>query len=608
MNIFNQSLSNSDNMKMFYLLFLFLGLNLFSLKQVHCGDIETALTGVNKYLEDKPCFTIVGSDQNPTDFSRGVWSVSQDKLDSIDRPLDMCGHVCCDYQVIIIYSLSEINPLWNQFHMYLYINMNEKENPEEINIIQNNVVLFQKRGKFFGFYEKKRNMMEKISVWDGNSFRMNPKRRFEGETLRVGSTILPLFTEVYTLPNGTVFVGEGLENVFMKAITKAGGMELQYVDVLQFGKDMWGGDLGNGSFTGLLKVLLELTNVDATNLQHMCGYVLHPHLICSNSYNYDGVTLALLKEPPAATWMGLITPYHWHAWLGILALLLVTTLVLGTCNRLSLSTGKFDWPLHFLDALNPMAGRPMCIPGFNAAHLGGDKKILGFEVFLITYSLACVVINTGYEGNLKSHLMAEVKPKLINSLVEFVANTHLYKELATVNVETAWIDIALRNSSIIPVRTLPDIMKVRTRKQEESWGDFHTLALEGIAIVNAKINLEYEIRRTMTKTDKSTDIYTIPDYLYGNPFTLHLARMNRFNELLNHRMTQWFEAGMFAIDLKWGLENIDSILLETTMKPVWEPLVLDLFRGLFGLYAIGVTLAFFAYLSEAKPNFKKICK
>ena len=51
--------------------------------------------------------------------------------------------------------------------------------------------------------------------------------------------------------------------------------------------------------------------------------------------------------------------------------------------------------LHFLDALNPLTGRNMTVPGFNAAHLGKEGKILGFEIFLIVYSLACVVINTG---------------------------------------------------------------------------------------------------------------------------------------------------------------------------------------------------------------------
>ena len=581
-----------------------IGIAILAIEEVYGGDIQTALKGAYKYLENQPCFIVAGYDRTPVEWTRGGWSYTHNALDAIDRPLDICGHICCDHQVIIIYSFSEINPLWNQFHMYVYINMNSNENPEDVEIKQNNVVLFQKKGRLFGFYEKKRGKMVKISVWDGEKFWMDEKRDLHGEILRVGSTVLPLYTDVYTLPNGTVFVGDGLENVFMKAITKVDDMELQYVDVLQYGVYMWGAIYDNGSFSGLLKLLLELTNVDATNLQHMCSFVNHRNLICSTTYNYDGNTFALLREPAAASWMGLITPYHWHAWLGIFGLLLVTTLVLATCHRLSLNDTKNDWALHFLDALNPMAGRPMSVPGFNAAHLGRNSKILGFEMFLITYSLACVVINTGYEGNLKSHLTAEVKPTPIKTLTEFVENNHLYKEAASVVVDDGeWIRISLRESSIEKVNTLPDIVDVRARRPDEAWGDFHKLALEGVAIANAKINLEYEIRRTMTKTDGTTDVQIVPQFLYGTPFSLHLARMNKFNDLLNHRVGQWFQAGLFNIHLKWGLENIDSIPLEVPIKPPWEPLQLNLFRVLFGLYAVGIFLALAAFVGE-KPNFK----
>ena len=54
---------------------------------------------------------------------------------------------------------------------------------------------------------------------------------------------------------------------------------------------------------------------------------------------------------------------------------------------------------------------------------------MAFEVFVLFYSLTCVVINTGYEGNLKSHLSTLVKPKPINTLVDFANNADFKKAI-----------------------------------------------------------------------------------------------------------------------------------------------------------------------------------
>ena len=75
--------------------------------------------------------------------------------------------------------------------------------------------------------------------------------------------------------------------------------------------------------------------------------------------------MVLLERPGRR----ILSPYRYEAWIAIVATLILTAIVLGTCNKISDPSGKIDWTLHFLDALHPMCGRNMMLPGFEAKHL-----------------------------------------------------------------------------------------------------------------------------------------------------------------------------------------------------------------------------------------------
>ena len=69
-------------------------------------------------------------------------------------------------------------------------------------------------------------------------------------------------------------------------------------------------------------------------------------------------------------WTGLLRPYTYNAWIAIAITIVVVALILGICLKFSNPDKKTDWTLHFLDALHPMCGRNMMLPGLGAAHLG----------------------------------------------------------------------------------------------------------------------------------------------------------------------------------------------------------------------------------------------
>ena len=105
-----------------------------------------------------------------------------------------------------------------------------------------------------------------------------------------------------------------------------------------------------------------------------CGWFMHPNFDCSTTLFADGILPMLRRPPPSPTWTGIINPYRMEAWIGICVMLVVVTVVLGVCARVVLGKKSIDWTLHFLDALHPVCGRNMLVPGFNAAHLRAETR------------------------------------------------------------------------------------------------------------------------------------------------------------------------------------------------------------------------------------------
>ena len=575
------------------------------------NDVLMALRGAREFFKQdnfnvERCFTITSQEgrvEFQPDFDHGTLFKRFSELDTRRTPLEICTDPCCYRIVVFVNSFKEIDPTWVHHRLFIIVSYNNTENPQDLDTYQDNLILFNKVGRYFGVYYKYRGHMKFLSVWDGEKFSHDVRRDYRGEKLKVGSGILPLFTNVSTLPNGTVRVGDGLENIFFRALVQAEDLELDYWDAFSFSASIWGRYFANnGTHDGLLHMVLDADIVDVTNMQHMCGYYIHPHLQCSHAYYYDSLRFALKLPPPLASWMGLITPYHMDAWLGIAGLLVITTIVLGTCHKLSLG-GKTDWPLHFLDALHPICGRNMAVPGFDAAHLGRNKKILGFEIFLIIYSLACVVINTGYEGNLKSHLMAKQLPVPIQTFDELYNQAGSYKEYFDVRSDGDVMESLIKGNQNPRINRLDEAIVMKPKAPDVSWDDYHLLPLEGYIIHNAVTNLEYQIKRAMTKRDGTTDIQIIPENILLNPITLHLARMSRFNEILNNRLLRWFETGMFLIDFEWGLYYTKSLPLppgtdNSEQNVAWAPLQFDLFRLLIIVYGVGMGIGAAIFILE----------
>ena len=101
-----------------------------------------------------------------------------------------------------------------------------------------------------------------------------------------------------------------------------------------------------------------------------CGVRVHRRMDCSTVFGYDGFAALMQKPKPLPMWLGPILPFDKYSWLAILGVLILATLIMGFCMKFVVKFKRVDWTIHFLDALHPMCGRNMALPGLNASHLG----------------------------------------------------------------------------------------------------------------------------------------------------------------------------------------------------------------------------------------------
>ena len=240
-----------------------------------------------------------------------------------------------------------------------------------------NVRVLSFTNNHYGLFEKLSNVWKIRKIWHGSMrkwVKRTEKPFWQSKQLRVACFMMPPYSEIWTYPNGSQWTGQGLEMSFLKEIANHDEFKVKWIDVLHEEGDLWGGIMPNGTSTGQAKLLYEY-RADTSIGEIFCGFKIdYLHRIsCSYAHTFDGFLTLIQKRKQPENWLGIVTPYTWRSWLFIGLSLFATTLVIMFHNKLT--TDKIDIIMHFLDALNPMAGRPMSQPGFQAKRI---KKYLQF--------------------------------------------------------------------------------------------------------------------------------------------------------------------------------------------------------------------------------------
>ena len=112
------------------------------------------------------------------------------------------------------------------------------------------------------------------------------------------------------------------------------------------------------------------------------------------------------------------------------------------------------------------------------------------------YSLACVVINTGYEGELKSFLTAVIYPEPIKTLKEWATRLDEYNDIVFIDVFEELVINVLESSADEDVRNLPKNKRILGRYT--SFDKYFLLSLERHALVGTIIHNRYYIKADLT--------------------------------------------------------------------------------------------------------------
>ena len=229
-----------------------------------------------------------------------------------------------------------------------------------------------------------------------------------------------------------------------------------------------------------------------------------------------------------------------------------------------------------------------------------SKKILSFEIYLIIYSLACVVINTAYEQTLKSHLTIVKEPKPLETLEEMAIETtgDIVFPAKTLND----FRNILESSPIMKLRTLEadrNVVPMRT-----SYAEVHKETLQGHVVINSEFFERYEIIMQLSYKDKTTDMQIIPQWFTHYYYVFQMPRMSRFEALINKRLFQLRESGLLTELLQRVLDKAEPTPLDEHSEDhedhdmSQKPLKLDMYILLFIAYFAGFLAALIAFVIE----------
>ena len=308
-----------------------------------------------------------------------------DNNESLEKSCSI-NPACCNLVVMQI-TAPVINEPMSLSFFRKYIIISPYSNLHNLSYDAVNVQVIGFHNHHYSILEKPDDVWQVKKIWNGSDWvEVNTKYNLQSRhQLRVAAFMMPPYSEIWTNPDGNQWTGQGLEMTFLKEVALHDQFDIKWIDVLYEEGDLWGGILPNGSTSGQAKVLYE-NRADIGIGEVFCGFKFDHFnkLSCSWSYDFDGLLTLIQKPKQQDNWLGIVTPYTSMAWACIGLSLVVSTLVIMFYSIIS---GKrIDITMYFLDALNPMAGRPMSQPGFQA------KRIKEYVQLMIVHHTNKIVL------------------------------------------------------------------------------------------------------------------------------------------------------------------------------------------------------------------------
>ena len=243
---------------------------------------------------------------------------------------------------------------------------------------------------------------------------MDRQLKFSGRLLNVATLHFPPVVSVSTGPDGHHRL-EGSEPSLLNLI--AGQLNFTYRVVLADQGEMWGemvtdGQTGRVRFTGI-RGMLANRRVDIGFGDLYVNALWLPYMSFSQVYKTDYDCFLVPAPTPPPSWMALILPFPFGAWLAIVTSVLVVTALLRYVDGPGWTLVSFLFVLGQLLGVQQPAG-----PANH--HRKRQTKKMGRLILIGCWLTTATILSTAYRSGLISYLTRPFQPQPIDTVQQLV--------------------------------------------------------------------------------------------------------------------------------------------------------------------------------------------
>jgi hypothetical protein len=378
--------------------------------------------------------------------------------------------------------------------------------------------------------------------------------------------------------NKTLF-NDGLEFRLIKTIRRAMNMSVTFHSPPP-DQDLWGRDIGNGSWTGVVgQVLSGNSDVAVCGLYYVCH--LSSALECSETYVFDESLWYLSCPKPFPHWLSFSRVFKWNLWIAFTLAYVICSSMMWVSATLRKKEGNHE------DSYKNIS---KCFLNFWAIILGvstcdevpNNTTTRATFLLWVLYSL---VINTVFQ----------------TFLTTFLINPGLEHEISTVDeLLTSGIQLKIPQTidSLIP--ELKSSRYARRKICRNISSCFHRLASErNLAVLSSKYHTEYNEAVKYMNSDGTSPFCHLQETFSLQFVTMVVRKGSFLLDKFNGLISSLTEAGL--INIWWKDLKHTKILRE--VKTIVTPestiaMKLEHFQSVFTLLAFGFFLAILCFVWE----------
>nr|XP_045603107.1 glutamate receptor ionotropic, delta-1-like [Procambarus clarkii] len=413
-----------------------------------------------------------------------------------------------------------------------------------------------------------------LDIWSGGKFRRGgnlfPKKLvdMEGVVLRVAAFYHPPSLIYVRDDHQNIVSTAGIDIRVVETLAKARNFTVEYIDISL--EDMWGIELPNGTFTGLVgRVYYELADIG------LCNLYLETHFSkkvdYSTPYNFDRGCFVAPSPKPLSGWKSPVMPFTWDTWSSVVVALGVGGGLLYLVATLSHSPESAEFRSLSYDYLYILGALTM-----HSLRIVPSKAPMRLYIGFVW--LFCLIVATAYSANLVAFLSFTPMTTPINTLIQ-VSRSGL-----SIGSNIFWKPQFYESTDPV-VLAIAKVLRF-----DLDYYYLYNLVEDGTFINIDSVNyINFEIRTRFTYGSHAS-IRVVPECLMPYSIGLGLQKNSPLKSHFDPLILQMLASG---VNYKWQEEAVAYIRAQYTSKRHHaqeeshnKPLNMVQFQGVFYMYVV----------------------